>query len=65
MDEFKAQGEKVVFIGDGNNDMEAMRHADISIAAGLTHNPANSLFAITDYMVFNETALCRLLNQLS
>ena len=65
VDEFKAQGEKVVFIGDGNNDMEAMRHADISIAAGLTHNPANSLFAITDYMVFNETALCRLLNQLS
>lgn len=65
VDEFKAQGEKVVFVGDGNNDLEAMRHADISIAAGLTHHPARSLYSITDYMVFNQTALCRLLNQLS
>lgn len=65
VDYFRSQGEKVVFVGDGNNDMEAMRHADISVSAGLTHHPANSLFAITDYMVFNETALCRLLNQLS
>ena len=61
---YQSQGEKVVFVGDGNNDLEAMRQADIAIAAGLTHNPANSLFAITDYMVFNETALCRVLNQL-
>ena len=65
VDELKAQGEKVVFVGDGNNDMEAMRHADISIAAGLTHHPARSLYSITDYMVFNQSALCRLLNQLS
>ena len=61
---YQSQGEKVVFVGDGNNDLEAMRQADIAIAAGLTHNPANSLFAITDYMVFNETALCRVLDQL-
>ncbi len=65
VDELKAQGEKVVFVGDGNNDMEAMRHADISIAAGLTHHPARSLYSITNYMVFNQSALCRLLNQLS
>ena len=63
--EAKLEGEKVVFVGDGNNDMEAMRHADISIAAGLTHHPARSLYSITDYMVFNQSALCRLLNQLS
>jgi HAD superfamily phosphoserine phosphatase-like hydrolase len=56
--------DKVVFIGDGNNDMEAMRIADISIASGLTHKPAKSVLSITDYLVFNEKALCRLLNQL-
>lgn len=65
VDQFKALGETVVFIGDGNNDLEAMRHANISIAAGLTHHPAKSLYAIADYVIFNEKALCRQLNLLS
>jgi len=61
---YKALGETVVFIGDGNNDLEAMRHANISIATGLTHNPARSLYSISDYIIFSEDALCRQLNQL-
>lgn len=65
VDMFKALGETVVFIGDGNNDLEAMRHANISIAAGLTHKPAQSLMSICDYVVFNENALVRQLRQLS
>ena len=65
VDEYKALGETVVFIGDGNNDLEAMRHANISIAAGLTHNPAQSLMAITDYVIFDEYALCRQMRQLA
>lgn len=65
VDQYKALGETVVFIGDGNNDLEAMRHANISIAAGLTHNPAQSLMAITDYVIFNEHALCRQMCQLA
>lgn len=64
VDYFKSKGETVVFIGDGNNDLEAMRHADISIAAGLTHNPAQSLMSICDYVIFNEKALVRQLRQL-
>lgn len=64
VDRYRALGETVVFIGDGNNDLEAMRHANISIATGLTHNPAQSLLAICDYVVFNEHALCRQLKQL-
>ena len=64
VEQYKALGETVVFIGDGNNDLEAMRHANISIATGLTHQPASSLSAICDYIIFNETALCRQLNQL-
>lgn len=64
VERFKALGETVVFIGDGNNDLEAMRQANISIASGLTHNPAVSLLSICDYVIFNEKALCRQLEQL-
>lgn len=62
--EYKSQGEKVVFIGEGNNDVEAMREADISIASGLTHNPSQSVLAVADYLIFDEEVLCRQLNQL-
>lgn len=65
VDRFRALGENVVFVGDGNNDLEAMRHANISIAVGLTHNPAQSLMAICDYVTFSEAALVRQLRQLS
>lgn len=64
VDQYKALGETVVFIGDGNNDLEAMRHANISIATGLTHNPAQSLMSICDYVIFNEQALVRQMRQL-
>lgn len=65
VDEFQTLGEQVVFIGDGNNDLEAMRHADISIATGLTHNPAQSLLSVCDYVIYNEIALFRQLKQLA
>jgi HAD superfamily phosphoserine phosphatase-like hydrolase len=64
VEQYKKKGEKVIFIGDGNNDMEAMRIADIAIACGLTHYPAKSVLTVADYLVFNEESLCRLLNQL-
>ncbi len=62
--QFQDEGHAVVFIGDGNNDMEAMRIADITIAVGLTHSPAKSILPYTDYLIFDENALCRQLNQL-
>ncbi len=61
---FASQGKTVVFIGDGNNDTEAMREADISIACGLVHQPARSVLTVADYAIFDEKALCRLLNQI-
>jgi HAD superfamily phosphoserine phosphatase-like hydrolase len=61
---YQKNGEKVIFIGDGNNDMEAMRLADVSVACGLTHYPAKSILAVSDYLVFEEKSLCRLLSQL-
>ncbi len=65
VDQYRALGETVVFIGDGNNDLEAMRHANISIATGLTHNPAQSLMSICDYVIFDENALVRQMRQLA
>jgi len=62
--EYQERGERVVYIGDGNNDMEAMRLADVAIACGVTHYPAKSVLTVADYLVFEEASLCRLLNQL-
>lgn len=64
VNELKAKGDFVVFIGDGHNDQEAMRCADVAIAAGLTHFPARGLITVADYIVFEENCLCRLLEQL-
>ena len=54
----------MVYVGDGNNDLEAMRLADIAIANGITHDPAVSILGVADYVVYTEEALCRQLNQL-
>lgn len=62
--QYQSQGYKVVFVGEGNNDMEAMRIADVAIASGLTHPPAISVLTVANYAAFSEKALCRLLNQL-
>ncbi|MCR5177075.1 MAG: HAD-IB family phosphatase [Anaerovibrio sp.] len=62
--QFKSEGHRVVFIGDGNNDVEAMRMADVAIASGITHSPAPGAISVADYLVLNEVALCRQLNQL-
>ena len=61
VDKYRALGHKVVFIGDGDNDAEAMRHADIAIAAGLTHTPAPSLLPISHHTAYDEQSLCSIL----
>jgi choline kinase/phosphoserine phosphatase len=58
-------GDQVVFVGDGNNDAEAMRIADISIACGLVHEPSGSVMQMADYAVYDTGALIRLLNQIA
>ena len=63
--QFKKEGKIIVFAGDGNNDAMAMEEADIAIAAGLIHQPANSVFEVSDYVVYSENALLRLLIQIN
>ncbi len=64
VERYKSAGDLVVYIGGGNNDMEGMRLADVSIATGLIRYPSESLLSVADYLVFSEEALCRQLSQL-
>jgi HAD superfamily phosphoserine phosphatase-like hydrolase len=62
---YQKEGFRVVFVGDGNNDAEAMRVADVAIASGLVHSPARSVVEVSDYAVYDERALLRLLEQIA
>jgi HAD superfamily phosphoserine phosphatase-like hydrolase len=62
---YQELGRRVVFIGDGNNDVEAMRVADVSIASALTHDPVPGVLSVADDLALDEAALCRQLRQLS
>lgn len=54
----------VVAIGDGNNDLEMLMEAPISIAYGGVHSPAASLLQICQYAIYKDKELCRFLRQL-
>ncbi len=62
--EIQSEGNKVVYIGYGHSDFEAMRISDIAIAVGFNFQPSNSILPYSDYLIFNEKTLCRQLNQL-
>ncbi|MDR1475473.1 MAG: HAD-IB family phosphatase [Holosporales bacterium] len=55
---------KIVAIGDGMGDVNLFEQADYSIAFGAVHFPVQSLIELANYVVFDESALCRLLNTL-
>ncbi len=57
VDHFKEQGETVVFIGDGNNDLQAMQNAHIAIAVGLSNPPASSLISIAHHIAKDQQSL--------
>ena len=61
---FQEEGHRVVMIGDGNNDVDAMHLADHSVAVGLTHAPAKSVLAVANHVFFDEKALCGYLESL-
>jgi phosphoserine phosphatase len=55
----------MVAIGESFNDISMFEIADTSIAFGGVHDPVPEINALADYIVYDERALCRLLNTLS
>ena len=54
---YQEQGEKVAFIGDGHNDLEAMQQADLALVCGLSNTPAPSLLSVADRVFYDEKEL--------
>lgn len=53
-----------VAIGEGHNDVEMLMEANISIAYGEIHPPSPSILEITNYAIYEEKELCKLLRRL-
>ena len=62
--QFKQTGQTTVFIGEGNNDAEAIHQADVGIAFGAVHHPSDSALAVASHVVYSELKLCQFLKQL-
>jgi len=57
-------GYVVVFVGDSNNDVNAMRKADIAIAFGVSHKPSKFCLSVADHAVYSEEKLVKLLTDI-
>ena len=60
----KFGGSTVVAIGDGSNDYEFLRRADIGIGFGGVRKIAPSLLDVCDYAVYTEDKLCEILDSI-
>ncbi|MGL5969574.1 MAG: HAD-IB family phosphatase [Kluyvera sp.] len=60
----KYTDKKIVVFGDGLNDYPMFEAADQAVAIGLTHQPSPLLIAKSNFIIYEEDALCRLLNML-
>lgn len=60
----RQKASKVIAIGESFNDIPMFEEANISIAYGGVHKPVNAAIAISDYVVLEGDALCRLLKML-
>ena len=65
VEDLQRAGHAVVYVGDGDNDAEAMRRADHAIGCGLVHRPAQSVMDAADAVAFDEAALLRLLRAMA
>lgn len=56
--------DRIVTIGEGMNDVPMFEVADWRIAFGATHEPNPTLCKLSDFIVYDEGSLCRLLKML-
>ncbi|MCM1520515.1 MAG: HAD-IB family phosphatase [Lachnoclostridium sp.] len=64
VNELKAMGYKVVYIGDGANDCAAMEQADIAIGIMYGELICSKLADVSDYLPTDDEALVRLCDRL-
>ncbi len=54
----------IISVGDGMGDVLMFQESDLSIAFGGVHEPIETLMKVSNYLVYDEDSLCRLLNTL-
>ena len=60
----RENGKSIISIGDGMGDVLMFQESDLSIAYGGVHEPIETLMKVSNYLVYDEDSLCRLLNTL-
>ncbi|MBR0062342.1 MAG: HAD family phosphatase [Selenomonadaceae bacterium] len=62
--ELKKSSDKVIAVGESFNDVPMFEEANISTAYGGVHKPVSAAISVSDYVVFDGGALCKLLKML-
>lgn len=62
--ELKERSDKVIAVGESFNDVPMFEEATVSIAYGGVHKPVSAAISVSDYVVSDGGALCRLLKML-
>mgnify|MGYP001219612097 FL=1 len=60
----KESNKSIISVGDGMGDVLMFEESDVSIAFGGVHEPIKTLRDVSNYLVYDGSALCRLLNTL-
>ena len=62
--QLRVGGKSIISVGDGMGDVLMFQESDLSIAYGGVHEPIETLMKVSNYLVYDEDSLCRLLNTL-